>query len=96
MDAAELRNALRAVARVLEAGEATHPAGNSKHWLTLSIRDHCRHAMTHLERSLLDVRGKDDDLAHAATRLLLALERRERDAIAVQSLRARVEQRRAG
>ena len=81
MDARELHQALRIVAEVLERGEATHPADGENHWTRLSAREHVRRAMVHGERFILGVLVDHDDtdeLAHAATRLLLALEMRER------------------
>jgi hypothetical protein len=96
VDAGELRKALRKVAHILEVGDANHPVSAPNFWQKLPVREHLRRAMVHLERSLLDVRGRDDDLAHAATRLLLALELRERDAIAAQSLKDTIDRRRAG
>jgi hypothetical protein len=82
VDARELHKALRVVARVLANGEATHRVGSANHWTRLSPREHTRRAMVHGERFILGVLVDHDDtdeLAHAATRLLLALELRERE-----------------
>jgi hypothetical protein len=78
MDAGDLRNALRIVARILARGERTHPPDAANHWLKISTRKHVARAMTHLDRFLVGANGCDDDLAHALTRLLLAVELRER------------------
>lgn len=81
MDARELHKALRVIAGVLAAGEATHPPGSSNHWTQLSAREHTRLAMIHSEKFILGilVDHDEDELAHAAARLLLALEVRERE-----------------
>jgi len=81
VEANELRRALAVVARILEAGEHTHKQGASNHWLSLSPREHVRRAMIHAEKFILGilVDSDEDELAHAAVRLLLALERRERE-----------------
>jgi hypothetical protein len=81
VEGSELRRALAVVARVLEAGEHTHKPGADNHWLSLSAREHVRRAMIHAEKFILGIlcETDEDELAHAAVRLLLALERRERD-----------------
>jgi hypothetical protein len=78
MDAGELRHALRIVARILAAGERTHPSDAANHWLKISTREHVARAMTHLDRFLVCAYADEDHLAHALTRLLLAVELRER------------------
>ena len=79
MDGTELRNAFAAIASVLLAGEGTHPPDSSNHWLKLTAREHTRRAMIHAEKFILGVLvdSNEDELAHAACRLLLALKVRE-------------------
>jgi len=96
MDAADLRLALRRIAITLNRGDRTHPRGGPNHWLSLSVRDHTVKGLAHAERAMLHVASQDDELAHAATRLLLALERRERDAASKLGLKQQVERLRAG
>jgi hypothetical protein len=78
MDAGDLRNALRIVARILAAGERTHPPDAANHWLKISTREHVARAMEHIDRFLVGAHADEDHLAHALTRLLLAVELRER------------------
>jgi hypothetical protein len=78
MDAGDLRNALRIVARILAVGERTHPPDATNHWTRLSAREHAARAIAHLDRFLVGANPDDDHLAHALTRLLLAVELRER------------------
>jgi hypothetical protein len=78
MDAGDLRNALRIVARILAAGERTHPPDATNHWLKISTREHVARAMEHIDKLLLGANACEDDLGHALTRLLLAVELRER------------------
>ena len=81
MDAGQLRNALRIVARILEAGEATHPPDAPNHWLNLPAREHAAQAIAHLDKFLVGANADEDHLAHALTRLLLAVELRARELI---------------
>ena len=76
-----LADAIKTVIRVLEAGAKTHEPGA---WRRLSVTDHIRHACAHLAKTsdvaqLIDhLNHRDEDhLAHAACRLLMALELRE-------------------
>jgi hypothetical protein len=78
MDAGELRHALRIVARILAAGERTHPPNTANHWLKVPSREHANRAITHLDKFLVGANGCEDDLGHALARLLLAVELRER------------------
>jgi hypothetical protein len=77
-DAIELRGALKVVAQVLKDGESTHKPGRANFWLALSVREHALHAFTHLDMLMVDALPSEDHLAHAATRLPMALELRER------------------
>jgi hypothetical protein len=95
MDAEELRRALRITSRVLERGERTHPPSAANHWRQLSVRDHVTRAMVHIDKFLVGAAGGADDLAHALTRLLLAVELRAREREALRLLAASTEQRRA-
>src|SRR4030081_3046561 len=65
MDANELRHALRIVARILAAGERTHPPDAANHWLKISTREHVARAMKHIDKLLLGANTGDDDLGHA-------------------------------
>jgi hypothetical protein len=78
MDAGELRRALRIVAQILASGERTHSPGAANHWLKVPSGEHANRAITHLDKFLVGANGCEDDLGHALTRLLLAVERRER------------------
>jgi hypothetical protein len=95
VNASELRHAFRLIAHVLAAAEHTHPSGAANSWMKVPVREHVRRALAHAERALLGVASEEDELAHAATRLLLALERREREAEGARALKATVDQRRA-
>jgi len=71
-----LDQALCTLARTLAAGRRTHRAGA---WRLKSVPKHLQHARKHLD--LLSTRSEGEDhLAHAACRLLMALELRERTA----------------
>jgi hypothetical protein len=72
----DLHLALRAIARVLEDGE--RPESDPNHWTRLPVKFHLAKGLVHAEKALLGVSSPDDDLAHAAVRLLLGLELRER------------------
>jgi hypothetical protein len=78
MDASEVRSALRIAARILDDGEAKHPPGAPNYWLQVSLKEHLRRAITHLDRVLVGATSGDDDLGHALARLMLAVELRER------------------
>jgi hypothetical protein len=78
MDASEVRSALRIVARVLDDGEVKHPPGSPTYWLAISMRQHSARALVHLDKFMVGAQTGEDHLAHAAARLLLALEQRER------------------
>jgi hypothetical protein len=69
---AKLQHAIMEVERVLQAGEVKYP--NEK-WRTQGWREHIAHAMTHLLQLNDGILG-EDHLAHAACRLLMALEKR--------------------
>ena len=71
-----LDRALCVLARTLAAGWRTHRAGA---WRSKPLQEHLQHARKHLN---LLARGSEgeDHLAHAACRLLMALELRERTA----------------
>ena len=74
MKLAELDHALAIAQETLDEGEKTHAPGA---WAEDSPANHARHALRHLK--LLDAGDRHEDhLAHAATRMLLALEVRER------------------
>ncbi len=64
------------LARTLAAGRRSHRAGA---WRLKSVQKHLRHARKHLDLLASGV-GGEDHLAHAACRLLMALELRERTA----------------
>jgi hypothetical protein len=71
--------ALSILARTLAAGRCTHRAGA---WRSKPVQKHLQHARKHLDLLAIGS-GGEDHLAHAACRLLMALELRER--IAAQS-----------
>jgi hypothetical protein len=71
-----LDQALCILARTLAAGRRTHRAGA---WRSKSVQKHLKHARKHLELLARGCEG-EDHLAHAACRLLMALELRERTA----------------
>ena len=60
----------------LSAGRRSHRAGA---WRSKPVQKHLRHACKHLELLASGCEG-EDHLAHAACRLLMALELRERTA----------------
>ena len=64
------------LARTLAAGRSSHRAGV---WRLKPVQKHLRHARRHLDL-LASGAGGEDHLAHAACRLLMALELRERTA----------------
>ena len=64
------------LARTLASGRRTHRAGA---WRSKPVQKHLQHARKHLEL-LVSGAGGEDHLAHAACRLLMALELRERTA----------------
>jgi hypothetical protein len=92
--AGEIRNALAIIARILDAGERTHPPGAENHWLKLSARDHIRRGLVHADRALVGALSGEDHLAYAATRFILALEQRERSLLAAESLQTMNQDRR--
>ena len=65
--------ALEAIAQVMRDGMATHPDND---WVRRSVEYHLGRAEAHL-RLLRDGEQLEDHLAHAATRLLMALAIRE-------------------
>jgi hypothetical protein len=65
--------ALEAIAQVMQAGVATH---RDNEWTRRSIEFHIGRAKEHL-RLLCEGEQLEDHLAHAATRLLMALTLRE-------------------
>jgi hypothetical protein len=67
--------AREAIARVMQAGVATH---RENEWTQRSIDYHLGRAEEHL-RLLRDGDQREDPLSHAATRLLMALALRELD-----------------
>jgi hypothetical protein len=71
-----LDQAFSILARTLAAGRRTHRAGA---WRAKSVRKHLQHARKHFDL-LASGAGGEDHLAHAACRLLMALELRERTA----------------
>jgi Domain of unknown function (DUF5664) len=71
-----LDQALSVVARTLGAGRRTHRAGA---WRSKPVPKHLQHARKHLDLLASGSEG-EDHLAHAACRLLMALELRERTA----------------
>jgi hypothetical protein len=62
------------LARTLAVGRRSHRAGE---WRLRPVKKHLRHAHKHLDL-LASGAGGEDHLAHAACRLLMALELRER------------------
>ena len=96
MEAEEIRRTLRLVGHMLKAGEATHPPHADNHWQRVPAREHIRRGLAHAERALLGVASDEDELTHAACRLILAIERRERDLLRLEELRERTESRRCG
>ena len=68
--------ALRRVAEVLRAGH--RPPHHQRHWTKLQVKQHVAQGAIHAEKVLLKVPSDEDDLGHAAARLLLTLELRER------------------
>ncbi|MGH8013319.1 MAG: dATP/dGTP diphosphohydrolase domain-containing protein [Candidatus Binataceae bacterium] len=70
MTATDLRRALKAVARTLDEVERWHKPDGWKHH---SVWAHVEHAMKHLNQ-WFDGDKSENHLAHAATRLLMALE----------------------
>ena len=71
-----LDQALCVLARTLAAGRRTHRAGA---WRLKAVQKHLQHARKHLDLLASGSAG-EDHLAHAACRLLMALELRERTA----------------
>jgi hypothetical protein len=71
-----LDQAFLVLARTLAAGRSTHRAGA---WRLKPIQKHLQHARKHLDL-LANGSAGEDHLAHAACRLLMALELRERTA----------------
>ena len=71
-----LDQALCALARTLAVGRRTHRAGA---WRLKPVQKHLQHARKHLDLLASGSAG-EDHLAHAACRLLMALELRERTA----------------
>ena len=71
-----LDQAFLVLARTLAAGRSTHRAGA---WRLKPIQKHLQHARKHLDL-LANGSASEDHLAHAACRLLMALELRERTA----------------
>ena len=71
-----LDQALCILARTLAAGRRTHRAGA---WRSKPVQKHLQHARKHLELLASGSEG-EDHLGHAACRLLMALEIRERTA----------------
>jgi hypothetical protein len=69
-----LDQALCILARTLASGRRSHRAGV---WRLKPVQKHLRHARKHLDL-LASGAGGEDHLAHAACRLLMALELRER------------------
>jgi len=65
--------ALEVIAQVMRDGVATHP---DNEWVRRSIEYHLARAEEHL-RLLHDGDQREDHVAHAATRLLMALTLRE-------------------
>ncbi len=72
-----LDQALCVLARTLAAGRRTHRAGA---WRLKAVQKHLQHARKHLDLLAASVSAGEDHLAHAACRLLMALELRERTA----------------
>lgn len=71
-----LDQALSAVARTLVSGRRSHRAGA---WRLKTVHKHLQHARRHLDLFAIGGEG-EDHLAHAACRILMALELRERTA----------------
>jgi hypothetical protein len=71
-----LDQALCVLARTFGAGRRTHRAGA---WRLKPVQKHLQHARKHLDLLASGSAG-EDHLAHAACRLLMALELRERTA----------------
>jgi Domain of unknown function (DUF5664) len=71
VNAEKLRTALRATARVLNIGEATHDRDD---WMRRSPLFHVEHAERHLQRFRWGQDDGEDHLANAAARILMALE----------------------
>jgi hypothetical protein len=95
MEALKLREGLRVIGRTLREGE--RPPGSTDHWLNLTTRQHAMKALAHLDRFLAGAANSEINLAHCATRLLLALERFEQErlgAMTPQNLRQLLESRR--
>ena len=67
------KHALEVIAAVMRDGVATHP---DNEWIRHSVDYHLGRAEEHL-RLLRDGSQAEDHLAHAATRLLMALTLRE-------------------
>ncbi len=74
MKLSELAHALDSAQRTLDAGDRTHAPGA---WAEDSPENHARHALRHLQM-LSQGDDREDHLAHALCRCLLALEVRER------------------
>ena len=72
--------ALASVAQVLERGALKYGDDN---WLPIPVRQHLNHAIMHVLAWMAEDE-QEDHLAHAATRILMAL---EREAIDIQLLR---------
>lgn len=67
--------ALKTVAEVLGEGESKYPTIDGvPNWHYITTRDHLNHALAHIYAYLRGDDTGEDDLAHATTRLLLALE----------------------
>ena len=71
-----LDQAFGVLVRTLAAGRRTHRAGA---WRLIPVQKHLQHARKHLDLLASGSAG-EDHLAHAACRLLMALELRERTA----------------
>ena len=65
--------AILEVARVLQQGAEKYQDPDGSNWKKIPIRDHLNHALTHLFGHLAED-TQDDHLAHAACRVLFALE----------------------
>jgi len=88
IDATDLRLALRAVAPVLD-----RIADDPRDWRQMTPRDHLALGVECADKELTGALG-GDHLAEAAARLLMALQRREHDKIALDDLRSQAEARR--